>query len=81
MPSALAVGGQGGADIQFAVHGADRTGGCGIADQANRLAGDTQADGDFRADRGEIEIFVQGAVAQARFLMPAVVAHLVAQQA
>ncbi|MNR45014.1 hypothetical protein D3C85_1638230 [compost metagenome] len=53
----------------------------GVTHQANRLPGDTQADGDFGAHRHEIEIVDEGAAAQLRLLVPAIKANFSTHQA
>ncbi len=67
--------------VQFAVHGADGLRMERVAHQANRLAGNAQADRDFRAQRHEVEVIGEGLAAQQGLFMPAVEAHVLAQQA
>ncbi|MNI64904.1 hypothetical protein D3C73_1203750 [compost metagenome] len=50
-------------DVQFGVNGADGFGMVRIADQANGLPGNAQADRDFRAYLDEIEVFGKGEAA------------------
>ena len=53
----------------------------GLANQAQGRARHTQADGDFRAQRDEVEVPGEVLQAQARSLVPAVVADVRAEQA
>ncbi|MOA31865.1 hypothetical protein D3C78_1530440 [compost metagenome] len=76
-----AVLGQWLSDVDRRVYRADRLRMLGLADKADRLARDAHTDRDFRTHRDEIEMFGEGAAAQAGFLVSTVVAHLGAQQA
>ncbi|MNY21995.1 hypothetical protein D3C86_1555800 [compost metagenome] len=63
-------------DVDLAVDRADGLWLNRVAHQPNGLARNAQADRDFRADLDEIEVISEGAAAQSRLLVPAVVAHL-----
>ena len=78
---ALAVVGQRLGCVKLRVDGADGARVSQVADQANGLAWDAQADGDFGAHRDKLEILAEGATAELGLFMPTVVAHFVAQQA
>ena len=53
--------------------------GGGVAHQADRFAGNAQADGDFGAQRHKVEIIGESLAAQQGLFMAAVEAHVLAQ--